>query len=391
VLTLAGEGPARGKELFAPLKKTDNGVLVVRNGIVENALPWREYSPPPQALVRDIGDVCLAPGCVNAHTHLNLSHLVRRAVFHRGFVAWLESLLPLLAEPVSPESHRQTLLDACADMAGAGTAHAGDFCGRVNVNPGIKPVHEAGRACGLELTHFCEWLGYAPPLNDGVYPWPAHCRADADSPQYGERCAPCGHSLYSTLPQTLREIRRFCSSRGKIFSFHLAESPEEEQMLTSGDGPLRDLYARLLPGNWRPPGLRPLDYAAELGLLGPGTLAVHGVRLSVGDMARLAASGAALCLCPRSNKNLGLGLPPARELMESGVLLCLGTDGLTSNDDLDVRGEAVCLREILDLPPEALVRLLTVNAAAALGLGNVGRLTPGSAAKFCILPESLAF
>jgi cytosine/adenosine deaminase-related metal-dependent hydrolase len=242
------------------------------------------------------------------------------------------------------------------------------------------------------MTHFCEWLGFSPPLNDEVYPWPPHCRTALAGRPLQAASAPCGHALYSTAPQTLRAVRRFCARQGKIFAFHLAESLEEEQMLTNGDGPLKDLCAgRFLPENWRAPGMRPLAYAESLDLLGRGVLAVHGVCLNAGEAAGLAASGAALCLCPRSNSNLGLGAPPVRSLVENGVLLCLGTDGLTSNDDLDVRREAVYLRETLDMPPEALVRLLTVNGAAALGLKNAGQLTPGSAACFCILPESLTY
>ena len=116
---------------------------------------------------------------------------------------------------------------------------------------------------------------------------------------------------------------------------------------------MRDLYAGVvLPPDWTAPGLRPLAYAVKLGLLGPGTLAVHGVQLDAQEVEVLAASGAALCLCPRSNRNLGVGVPPVRELMESGALLCLGTDGLTSNRDLDVRKEAVWLRETMAIAKE---------------------------------------
>ncbi|MDR3357319.1 MAG: amidohydrolase family protein [Desulfovibrio sp.] len=392
MLPLAGEKPARGRELFAPLKKIDNGALVVRGGVVESALPWPECKPPSGARVRDLGEVCLAPACFNAHAHINLSHLAGRTVRHRGFAVWLASLIPLLGEPLAPEVHKRALLDACADMADAGTAHVGDFCGSTLVNPGPEAVDEAGRACGLGMTHFCEWLGFLPPLNDEVYPWPPHCRAALAGRPLQAESAPCGHALYSTAPQTLRAVRSFCARQRKVFAFHLAESPEEEQMLTDGGGPLKDMcVGRLLPENWRAPGMRPLAYAGSLDLLGPGVLAVHGVRLNTDEAAILAESGTALCLCPRSNNNLGLGVPPMRGLTESGLLLCLGTDGLTSNDDLDVRREAVYLRERLDVPPEALVRLLTVNGAAALGLENAGRLTPGSAADFCILPELLTY
>ena len=55
---------------------------------------------------------------------------------------------------------------------------------------------------------------------------------------------------------------------GRIFSFHLAESPDETQMLVTGDGPLRHFYDQaVLPEHWQAPGLRPLAYAVKLGLL----------------------------------------------------------------------------------------------------------------------------
>ena len=70
ILTLAGEGPARAARLFAPLKKIDNGVLLVRDGLVEDVLPWSQVRLPAGALVRDVGPVCLAPASVNAHTQI---------------------------------------------------------------------------------------------------------------------------------------------------------------------------------------------------------------------------------------------------------------------------------------------------------------------------------
>ena len=118
---------------------------------------------------------------------------------------------------------------------------------------------------------------------------------------------------------------------------------------------------------------------------------MHGVQLDAREMRALAASGAALCLCPRSNRHLGVGEAPLAAAVESGVLCCLGTDGLSSNTDLDVRQEAVALRESCDASPEALLRLLTVNAAQALRLSRAGRLEPGQPGCFSVLPEALCF
>lgn len=389
IVPLAGEEPARGARLFAPLKKIDNGVLVVRDGLVEDVLPWSSARLPAGSVVRDVGPVCLAPSCVNAHTHLELSHLAGKTLWGQGFVPWLRSLLPLLGK----EPERAPVQEACADMASTGTLAVGNITG--SLPGGTRLVHACCREVGLAADQFCEWFGFGPlPSGEHVL-WPPRCRAAVeDDPSLAAVSAPAGHALYSTGAQILANARRECARRGRVFSFHLAESPEETQMLVNGSGPLRELYeGKVLPPDWAAPGLRPLAHAVSLGLLGPGTLAVHGVHLDAQEVEVLAASGAALCLCPRSNRNLGVGLAPVRELMESGCLLCLGTDGLTSNRDLDVRREALWLRETLDLPPEALVRMLTVNGAAALNRrdSGVGRLQPGSPAAFCVLPEGLTY
>ena len=389
IVTLAGEGPSRGARLFAPLKKIDNAVLIVRGGLVEEVRPWSAAAAPAGAVVRDVGAVCLAPACVNAHTHLELSHLAGRTAWGKGFTPWLQSLVPLL--PEAPQA--QAVENACAHMAGTGTLYAGNITGSL---PGGTLLADAAcRETGITTSHFCEWFGFGAPFADGLRPWPPRCRqALQDDPFLAARCAPGGHALYSTGPDILTAARQDCTRMGRIFSFHLAESPDETQMLVTGDGPLRHFYEQaVLPERWQAPGLRPLAYAVKLGLLGAGTLAVHGTQLDAQEVEVLAASGAALCLCPRSNRNLGLGVPPVRDLLESGCLLCLGTDGLTSNRDLDVRQEAAWLRENLDVPPEALVRLMTVNGAAALNMlsSGAGRLEPGSPAAFCVLPEALVY
>ena len=389
IVTLAGEDPARGARLFAPLKKIDNAVLIVRDGMVDEVRPWSASAAPAGALVRDLGAVCLAPACVNAHTHLELSHLAERTRWGKGFTAWLQSLIPLLREAPDPQAAE----NACAHMAGTGTLYTGNITG--SLPGGMLLADAACREAGLAVSHFCEWFGFGAPFADGVRPWPPRCReALEEDPFLAARCAPGGHGLYSTGPDILHAAKQDCARMGRIFSFHLAESPDETQLLTTGDGPLRQCYEQVvLPPDWQAPGLRPLAYAVKLGLLDAGTLAVHGTQLDAQEVEVLAASRAALCMCPRSNRNLGLGVPPVRDLLESGCLLCLGTDGLTSNRDLDVRQEAVWLRENLDVPPEALVRLMTINGAEALNMlqSGAGRLEPGSPADFCVLPEALTY
>lgn len=391
IMPLTGESPARGTRLFAPLKKIDDAVLLVRDGLIEDVCPWQEARLPAGTQVRDVGPVCLAPATINAHCHIQLSWLQGHTLWGKGFTAWLSSMIPQLHSCDTQKIHL-AMEDACESIAASGTLHVGDVGG--SLQGSLPIIHQACRTAGLGITHFCEWFGFGPPFVDNNGPWPPRCRdeilQDAD---LAASCVPCGHALYSTGADVLRSAKQYSLLHDGVFSFHLAESPEETELLTDGRGPLYQCYAgSVLPDGWRPPGLRPLAYAAGLGLLGSGSLAVHGVQLDAQEIGLLAASGTALCLCPYSNHNLAVGAAPVQALLESGTLLCLGTDGLTSNTSLDVRREAVFLRESLDVPPEALIRMLTINGAAALGLPSpTGTLAPGSPARFCILPEPLTY
>jgi cytosine/adenosine deaminase-related metal-dependent hydrolase len=139
--------------------------------------------------------------------------------------------------------------------------------------------------------------------------------------------------------------------------------------------------------------MRPVPYAADLGLLDEGTLAVHCVHLDASDIRLLAESGAHVCLCPRSNAAINVGTAPARALAEAGAPLCLGTDSLASNHDLDLWNEARALRDLPaghDLPPAALLRLLTVGGATALGRGDIGSIVPGRRARLALLPQDFS-
>ncbi|MBQ9405287.1 MAG: amidohydrolase family protein [Desulfovibrio sp.] len=383
IITLAGETAARGKQLFAPLRCLDNGVLLLRAGRVLDVLPFCRARLPAGCALVDMGPVCLIPACVNAHVHLELTHLAGKTLWGQGFVSWLASLIPLLCLP--PNVERMTA--ACQDMRRCGTLYVGNIAG--SLPEGMALADAALHASGLHVNHFCEWFGFGAPYADGRYPWPPRCRAYVLA-KAARRAAPGGHALYSTGPDVLCAAHAYCMGQGLVFSFHLAESPEEHDLLTSGSGGLRQLYDRVvLPRDWTAPGLSPVAYAQHLGLLGPGTLAVHCVQVDATEVRTLAASQTAVCLCPRSNRNLGVGCPPLAAMLQEECLLCLGTDGLTSNDSLDVLHEALWLRETLDVPPQALIRMLTVNGASALRFCAAGRLEAGGPASFCVLPQGL--
>jgi aminodeoxyfutalosine deaminase len=105
-------------------------------------------------------------------------------------------------------------------------------------------------------------------------------------------------------------------------------------------------------------------------------------------VALIAASGAAVVLCPRSNARLGVGHAPAGLYHRAGVPLALGTDSLASNDSLSLWDElgAAARAYAGQLSPAELLAIATLGGARALGLqGEMGALTPGWGCHFQVV------
>jgi cytosine/adenosine deaminase-related metal-dependent hydrolase len=127
-----------------------------------------------------------------------------------------------------------------------------------------------------------------------------------------------------------------------------------------------------------PAGLSPVRYADSLAVLHPRLVAAHGVQVDAADREVLARRGVTVVLCPRSNRNLGVGSADVPALAAAGVRLALGTDSLASVGTLDVLEDAVVLhRQFPRLDPAAIVRMATLGGAEALGFPDLGAIAPG--------------
>lgn len=374
--TLAEENAAYGNALFSPLKKNTNAYIHIRGGIITEI----NHKKGADHLL-EIDAQCMAPPLVNAHTHLQLSWLEERLDWQNGFSRWLQSMLPLLKEGFDAEAANK----ACRQITSAGAFHVGDVGG--SLAESLACLCRYANEYHIDMSHFCEWLGFMEPMADNRDIWPPRCRREVYELDSANLIPAC-HALYSTAPYLLQKVHKWCKKNNKVFSFHLAESEDETQMLCEGGGPLYELYAScLLPQNWQSPEMRPCAFANKLNILDENTLAVHCVQLAACELAILSEKGVAVCLCPRSNNYLGVGEASYDQMLTNKLLLCLGTDGLTSNIDLNIQNEA---KFILDrFGPNALLRMLTVNGAKALHLSEeAARIKPGSEAIFSILcPE----
>lgn len=391
ILSLAGEGPATSLvELEAPLAFMNDGVLLCRDGRIEALEPYVRYRKRglPEAVLTDLGDVCLAPGLINAHCHLELSWLGGgKTCSGKGFGRWMESLVSLL-RTAPDEAGVQAAIHGVMDaLQQNGCVHVADTGSR---HPHL--VSLAARAGGrYSVLHFLELFGFGAPTTEPV---------DASIPASGgyfspvarllddevrARAALSGHALYSTSPEALQAAHAWCVATKRPFSMHLAESEEEDECLMAADGLLYDLLCeRVLTPEWKAPGVRPVPLADKYGLLTKNTLAVHCVRCTGEDAEIFARRGVSVCLCPQSNAYIGVGEAPARLFTQKSVLLCLGTDSAASNNAVCMKKEMEEAMRCYGFSRAAVLRMATLNAAQALGGHSLGQLTPGKEAAWSV-------
>jgi cytosine/adenosine deaminase-related metal-dependent hydrolase len=178
-------------------------------------------------------------------------------------------------------------------------------------------------------------------------------------------------------------IRGFNGQDGRPSSIHLAESPAEDEFFRDGTGPLAELKRRrgTTVDGWEAPEQPAVVYLMRLGWFDSPGLAVHVTQLTARGIEILRKAQIAACLCPRSNRALGVGAAPARDLAGAGVPLALGTDSRASVDSLNLFEELAAAETDYGLAPEILIDAATRGGARALGFGaELGELTPGRTA-----------
>jgi cytosine/adenosine deaminase-related metal-dependent hydrolase len=337
----------------------------------------------PQAPLRDLGDGVLLPGLVNAHCHLELSHLAgARPAVPGGFVPWVEALL----------SSRGRHADAEV-AAAAGAAIAGiEVSGTVAVGDVSNTLAHLDRlaASSLSAVVFLELLAWDPAKAEATLAWgEALVRERASSLRPGLELRLAAHAPHSVSPELLRLL----AAKGGPASIHLAESPDEAQFLAEGTGAWPGFLASRGLGHVPFAASRqsPVRYADSLGLLHERLVAAHGVQVDAADRALLAERGVHVVLCPRSNASLGVGTADVPALAAAGVRLALGSDSRASAPTLDVLDDAVLLRsQFPTLDPAAILRMATLGGARALGFADLGAIAPGARAALAYAPAPSA-
>ncbi len=394
----------RSKWLFPVTHRPlENAWLRVERGVVTGFGVW-----PPRTVksihVIDNGNAIIAPGFVNAHTHLEFSSCQKPFDTKGGLHEWIHEVVSWKRKQSRPPTAAHEKI-ATAVTSGV---HESAACGVVALGEiATSDVAYNKLSSRLRLRIFHEVLGLE---RSTIKSLPSRVVSSfRDSQKISRGGVAVGlspHAPYSTqwhigqAAVTAAQNNQATCQRSRSttsvtpLAMHLAESRFEEEFLRNQTGPFRTLFNDL--GIWpehTPKLATTADWISLLAKSGRG-LIIHGTYLVDNQqaMARLTRHRhtLALAVCPRTTQALSGNFPPLTEFKKSGVRICLGTDGRGSNPDLSIRTEAACLIDAGLITPEEALPMITSNGAWALGFEHrTGSIATGRPADFVILKPSM--
>ena len=342
----AGEPPARKDVLI------DGNVF---SKIVDASTPEMADG----AEIIDCKNLALVPAFYNGHTHAAMS-LLRGYADDMELSKWLnEYIWPFEAKLTDRDIEIGSRL-AVLEMIKSGTVFFSDMYWHREQT--MKVVEEMGIRASIGVT-----------ISD-VLVSPEGLKANFDflAKHTGEservKLAVMPHSIYIVSEQYLRRSMEMAEKENYPLHIHLSETEKE----------VRDCVEQH--------GCTPVEYLQRIGCLDSRVQAAHCVHFSEKDMDIFAQSGAAAILNPNSNLKLSSGIPSIVKMMEYRIPLGLGTDGDSSNNNLDMHEEmklAALLAKVQGgaetLPASEALKMASVNVAQVNGI-DAGVIAEGKLA-----------
>ena len=342
----AGEPPARKDVLI------DGNVF---SKIVDASTPEMANG----AEIIDCKNLALVPAFYNGHTHAAMS-LLRGYADDMELSKWLnEYIWPFEAKLTDRDIEIGSRL-AVLEMIKSGTVFFSDMYWHREQT--MKVVEEMGIRASIGVT-----------ISD-VLVSPEGLKANFDflARHTGEservKLAVMPHSIYIVSEQYLRRSMEMAEKEDYPLHIHLSETEKE----------IRDCLEQH--------GCTPVEYLQRIGCLNSRVQAAHCVHFSEKDMEIFAQSGASAILNPNSNLKLSSGIPSIAKMMDRRIPLGLGTDGDSSNNNLDMHEEmklAALLAKVQGgaetLPAPEALKMASVNVAQVNGI-NAGVIAEGKLA-----------
>lgn len=349
----------------------------IRNGFVEyDAEDGRILAVGECGPDEEVRQGAVVPGFVNSHCHIELSHLhgkFRKGTGMAGFIDQINALRDWAGADVKARLTQEWMDKMWKDGVSAMTDISND-----DSSFKVKSSHK------IYTRTFLEVFGSEPEMCEGVMSDVTKLKETADAE--GIDAAPTPHSCYTMSPQLLSASAAAGLESGYL-SYHSQESQEEEDLLISGSGAMYE--NRMRSGMSTPPvtGESSLKYfidrlaAAKPAPYDEHILLVHNVCLKQDDIdaAKKVMNNVYWAVCPLSNIFIHNALPPIPLMRKNGLAITVGTDSLSSNDDLDMVKELVCIKQnFAEVPMNEILVWACLNGARFLSKEDtLGSIAPG--------------
>lgn len=332
----------------------DGGVrdIFIEDGIIAGVSPSVEREADR---VIDGRDRIALPSLINGHTHAAMT-LLRGYADDMPLKQWLEEKIWVLESKLTEEDVYWGTKLACLEMIKSGTTVFNDMYWFWEASArAVRDMGVRGILSGVFIDMFDRKKAEEQiHLNVDLFKI-----ADRYSPWVTFALGP--HAVYTVSKESLQWARDFSEETGALIHMHLCETKAETDFA-------RERY-----------GLSPVEFLKEQGVLSERFVGAHGCWLTETDAAILSESGANLVNAPVSNLKLSVGRTLPYELvLEKGIPFCLGTDGCSSNNHLDMFGTmkfASLLAKFFTndptfLPARATLKAATSAAARIFRLGE---------------------
>ena len=318
----------------------------------------------------------LLPGLINTHTHLSMT-LFRGLADDLSLDSWLnDHIWPMEANLNGDYCYIGALLGA-VELIKSGTTTFSDMyfymedVARAVDDAGIRAVLSYG------MIDFGDAERREAEIKENMALYDA-CNGMADG-RIKVFFGP--HSPYTASEELLIKVRELADEHNIGIHIHVSETQKE----------INDSLDER--------GIRPFEYLEKIGFLGPDVVAAHCVWLSDEEIEIIKKHGVKVSHNPCSNMKLASGVAPVSKLIENDICVSIGTDGASSNNNLDLIEElktASLLQKVSTLDPKVLtsdeaIEMATIKGAEALGLGDeIGSIEVGKKADIILIDTNSA-
>lgn len=309
-------------------------------------------------------DKFAVPGFVNTHTHASMT-LLRSYADDLALMDWLNNhIWPVEAKMVEKDIRVGGEL-AVLEMIKSGTTAFLDMYG-----PYLESVIDVTAKAGIRGVFSRGPIGFIPG-QDKVLDENVTMYKNYNGTADGRITVAMGvHAPYTCPPEFCEKAAGLAKDNGMHMHIHMSETQDEINQM-------QEKY-----------GKRPFKYIEETGLFDVPAIAAHCVWLDDEDFAIMKKHNIAVAHNPASNMKLASGIAPVPRMLKEGITVGLGTDGTSSNNNLDMLEEirlAAILHKVNELDPlsvpaaEAL-KMGTETGAKAIWLDDTGVIAPGKKA-----------